>query len=246
MSLLLQPAGPGGRRAGQDQAGRVRRAEQRARGLAVGLRPARAAHGTPATCLPGRAAVHRPGVQRPVRGQQVPAASRSARSTPRRRARPAPGSVAQPRGRRAHRGPVVCPGGGGVQREAGALGGEVRPGARARWRTRANARSPTVSRSVTRSPSVSTWRPGLPAVVGREQLRPERPAVVARLRNLIWLTPVAPSAGPASGAGTPGQVCPASSVRPPRCSTGWRSAQACPPGRSPSRCAVPTKVTEVG
>lgn len=77
---------------------------------------------------------------------------------------------------------------------------------------RPNARLPTVSTCVTRSPPVPT----------RVQLRP--PSWVAyssgpnahpsaSFRNRIWLTPVAPSGAPVSGAGTPLQVFPPSSVR---------------------------------
>ncbi len=76
----------------------------------------------------------------------------------------------------------------------------------------ANARPPTVSRSVTRSPSVATWAQVCPPSCVAYSCGPNaQPS--APLRNRIWLTPVAPSAGPVSGAGTPVQVFPASSVR---------------------------------
>ena len=76
----------------------------------------------------------------------------------------------------------------------------------------ANARWPTVSRSVTRRPLVATWAqvwpPSWVANSSGPNAQPSSP-----LRNRTWLTPVAPSAGPVSGAGTPVQVFPVSSVR---------------------------------
>jgi len=110
---------------------------------------------------------------------------------------------------------------------------------------RANARSPTVSRSVTRSPFVTTW----------DQVRP--PSWVAnscgpyahpsdRSRNRTWLTPVAPSAGPVTGAGDPAQVLPASPVRAIEvqyCVAQWPGVPAWP---TTQPVWVPMKVTDVG
>ena len=76
----------------------------------------------------------------------------------------------------------------------------------------ANTRSPTVSRSVTRIPSVPTWVQVWPPLWVAHSPGPNaHPSLV--LRKRIWLTPVAPSGGPVTGAGTPLQVFPASSVR---------------------------------
>ncbi len=76
----------------------------------------------------------------------------------------------------------------------------------------ANTRLPTVSRSVTRSPWVLTCVQVCPPVWVTHSSGPNaQPSV--RLRNLIWLTPVAPSGAPVTGAGTPVQVPPPSSVR---------------------------------
>src|SRR5271165_2656943 len=76
----------------------------------------------------------------------------------------------------------------------------------------ANARLPTVSRSVTRSPWVSTCVQVCPPVWVTHSSGPNaHPSL--ELRNLTWLTPVAPSAAPVIGAGAPAQVRPALSVR---------------------------------
>ena len=67
-----------------------------------------------------------------------------------------------------------------------------------------------------------------------------------RSRNLIWLSPVAPSAAPAIGAGTPVQVRPALSVRATEVQNWvahWPGVRAWPITQ-PVR--VPMKVTEVG
>ena len=66
------------------------------------------------------------------------------------------------------------------------------------------------------------------------------------MRNLIWLSPVAPSAGPAIGAGTPVQVRPASLVRATEVQNWvaqWPGERAWPITQP---VWVPTKVTEVG
>ncbi len=66
------------------------------------------------------------------------------------------------------------------------------------------------------------------------------------MRNLIWLSPEAPSGAPAIGAGTPVQVLPASSVRATdvqNWEAQWPGVRAWPITQP---VLVPTKVTEVG
>ena len=180
--------------------------------------------------LPRRAAVDRPGVQRPVRREQVAAAAGE-----HQRGGLAGGAVGQPGGRGAHRRPAAARGGSGVQREAGALAGERGPPP-VHDAHSANTRLPTVSRSVTRSPWVSTGAQVLPPVWVTHSSGPNaHPSF--RLRNLIWLTPVAPSGAPVSGAGTPAQVLPGVvGARHRGAVRGGAVARACWPGRSPSRC----------
>ena len=106
-----------------------------------------------------------------------------------------------------------------------------------------NARSPTVSTSVTRSPLVATcFQVCPPSWVANSSGPNAHPSFP--LRNRIWLTPVAPSGGPVSGAGTPIQVFPALSVRATEVQN-WvaHGGPACPITQ-PAR--VLTKVTEVG
>ena len=109
----------------------------------------------------------------------------------------------------------------------------------------AYTRLPAVSRSVTRSPSVSTGVQVLPPVWVTNRPGPNaHPSV--RSRNLIWPTPVAPSGAPVSGAGTPDQVLPASSVRATEvqyCVAQWPGVPAWPITQP---VWEPTKVTEVG
>ena len=99
----------------------------------------------------------------------------------------------------------------------------------------AKARLPAVSRSVTRSPWVSTCVQVCPPVWVTHSSGPNaHPSF--RLRNLTWLTPVAPSGAPVSGAGTPAQVRPALSVRAIEVQYGVAQWPGRWPGRSPSRC----------
>ena len=109
----------------------------------------------------------------------------------------------------------------------------------------ANARLPTVSRSVTRSPWVSTCVQVCPPVSVAHSSGPNaQPSV--RLRNLTWLTPVAPSGAPVIGACTPAQVRPALSVRAIEVQywvAQWPGVPAWPITQPVS---VPTNVTEVG
>ncbi len=109
----------------------------------------------------------------------------------------------------------------------------------------ANARLPTVSRSVTRSPWVSIRvQCSPPSWVANRSGPNAHPSL--RLRNLIWPTPVAPSGGPASGAGTPVQDFPASSVRATEVQywvAQWPGVPAWPITQPVS---VLTKVTEPG
>ena len=81
--------------------------------------------------------------------------------------------------------------------------------------------------------------------MGDPQFRPERPSVL-KLRNLIWLTPVAPSGPPVTGAGTPVQVPPPLSVRAIEVQywvAQWPGVLAWPITQP---VCVPMNVTEVG
>ena len=204
---LLGPRGAG-RRAGQDQvlACRVGGGEQRTGRLAAGQR------------LPGRA---RDGLDLRARPRCRRPARRTASRPARAGSRGSPVSTSEAA-------PARCPSPARTSRRPPASSRRPSPG----WSTACssctgrrtprrspvqdanspNARSPTVSTSVTRSPSVATWAQVLAAVVVAYSSGPNaHPS--APFRNRIWLTPAAPSGGPASGAGTPLQVFPASSVR---------------------------------
>ena len=160
------------RQAGHEQFPRVHRAEQRPGRLAV--RPGRAG-GTRgdqrAHPQPRRTAVDRPGVQRPVRRQQVADAAGE-----RQRGGFPGGAVGQAGGRGARRRPAAARGGSGVQREAGALGGVRVPAAGAR---RPQREHPAARRLQVRHPQAAgvDRRPGLTAGMGDPQLGPERPPV---------------------------------------------------------------------
>src|ERR1700722_1303651 len=109
----------------------------------------------------------------------------------------------------------------------------------------ANARLPTVSRSVTRSPFVTTWvqvcpPAWLPCTCG-PNAHPSRLS-----RNRTWPTPAAPSAGPVTGAGTPLQVFPASSVRAPEVQSSVAQFPGVPAWPITHPVCVPMNVTELG
>src|SRR5579862_8945341 len=109
----------------------------------------------------------------------------------------------------------------------------------------ANAQSPTVSRAVTRCPWVSTGAQTCPPSWVAHSSGPNaHPS--SRLRNRIWLTPVAPSAAPVSGAGTPVQLSPASSVRATDVQNSVAQCPAVPACPITHPVSVPTKVTEEG
>ena len=109
----------------------------------------------------------------------------------------------------------------------------------------ANARLPTVSRPVTRSPWVLTCVQVRPPVWVTHSSGPNaQPSV--RFRNLIWLTPVAPSGAPANGAGTPAQVRPALSVRATEVQYWVAQRPGVPAWPITQPVPVPTNVTEVG
>ena len=109
----------------------------------------------------------------------------------------------------------------------------------------ANARLPTVSRAVTRRPFVTTWvQVWPPSCVANSPGPNAHPS--DRLRNRTWLTPVAPSAGPVTGAGTPVQVFPASSVRAIEVQYCVAQCPGVPAWPITQPVSVPMKVTEVG
>ena len=109
----------------------------------------------------------------------------------------------------------------------------------------ANTQSPTVSRSVTRCPWVSTCAQTCPPSWVAHSSGPNaHPS--SRLRNRIWLTPVAPSAAPVSGAGTPAQLSPASSVRATDVQNSVAHCPGVPACPITQPVSVPTKVTEEG
>ena len=109
----------------------------------------------------------------------------------------------------------------------------------------ANTRLPTASRSVTRRPSVLTCVQLRPPVWVTHSSGPNaHPSV--RLRNLIWLTPVAPAGAPVSGAGTPVQVWPALSVRATEVQYGVAHWPWVPAWPITQPVCAPTNVTEVG
>ena len=109
----------------------------------------------------------------------------------------------------------------------------------------ANTWLPTVSRSVTRSPLVLTCVQVCPPVWVTHSSGPNaHPS--CKLRNLIWLTPVAPSGPPVTGAGTPVQVPPPLSVRAIEVQywvAQWPGVLAWPITQP---VCVPMNVTEVG
>ena len=91
------------------------------------------------------------------------------------------------------------------------------------------------------STRVQVWPPSWVANSSGPNAQPS-----AAFRNLIWLTPVAPSGAPVSGAGTPAQVFPASSVRATEVQywvAQWPGVPAWPITQPVS---VPMKVAEVG
>src|SRR5579862_927086 len=109
----------------------------------------------------------------------------------------------------------------------------------------ANAQSPTVSRAVTRCPWVSTGAQVCPPSWVAHSCGPNaHPS--SRLRNRIWLTPVAPSAAPVSGAGTPVQLFPALSVRATDVQNSVAQCPGVPACPITQPVSVPTKVTEEG
>src|SRR5579859_3998469 len=109
----------------------------------------------------------------------------------------------------------------------------------------ANTRSPTVSRAVTRCPWVSTCAQACPPLWVAHSSGPNaHPS--ARLRNRIWLTPLAPWAAPVSGAGAPVQLFPVSSVRATDVQNSVAQCPGVPACPIPQPVSVPTKVTEEG